>query len=129
MQNSASRAKRSNSIHDTAAEQWSRVYIDVRASYGRAAIQAAILLNGGASVALLAFLGNLAIAQQTKGITGNFGTFKGALRVLWNRSDAGREQQCGSFPDPECCICTPERGRRQVWSPTQIGRNRHGRGV
>jgi hypothetical protein len=28
---------------------------------------------------LLAFLGNLAIAQQTKGITGNFGTFKGAF--------------------------------------------------
>jgi hypothetical protein len=28
---------------------------------------------------LLAFLGNLAIAQQTKGITGNCGTFKGAF--------------------------------------------------
>ena len=55
------------------------VYVDVRASYGRAAIQAAILLNGGASVALLAFLGNLAIAQQTKGITGNFATLKGAF--------------------------------------------------
>ena len=54
-------------------------YADVRASYGRAAIQAAILLNGGASVALLAFLGNLAIVQQTKGITGNFVTF-GAAR-------------------------------------------------
>ena len=79
MQNSASRAKRSNSIHDTAAEQLSRVYIDVRASYGRAAIQAAILLNGGASVALLAFLGNLAIAQQTKGITGHFTTLRDAF--------------------------------------------------
>ena len=56
-----------------------RLYADVRASYGRAAIQAAILLNGGASVALLAFLGNLAIAQQTKGVTGNFVTF-GAAR-------------------------------------------------
>ena len=51
----------------------------VRASYGRATIQAAILLNGEASVALLAFLGNLAIAQQTKGVTGNFVTF-GAAR-------------------------------------------------
>ena len=79
MQSSISNAKRSSSIQDTAAERWSRLYVDVRASYGRAAIQAALLLNGGASVALLAFLGNLAIAQQTKGITGNFGTFKGAF--------------------------------------------------
>ena len=79
MLSSISNAKRSSSIQDTAAERWSRLYVDVRASYGRAAIQAAILLNGGASVALLAFLGNLAIAQQTKGITGNFATFKGAF--------------------------------------------------
>jgi hypothetical protein len=57
---------------DTAAERWSRLYVDVRASYGRAAINAALLLNGGASVALLAFLGNLAIAHQTTGQTGNF---------------------------------------------------------
>jgi hypothetical protein len=41
-----------------------------------AAIQAALLLNGGTFVALLAFVGNLAIAQQTKGITGNFVTFE-----------------------------------------------------
>ena len=75
-------AKQSVSIQDTAAERWSRLYVDVRASYGRAAIQAALLLNGGPSVALLAFLGNLAIAQQTKGITGNFGTFKGASCAL-----------------------------------------------
>jgi hypothetical protein len=52
---------------------------DVRASYGRAAIQAALLLNGAASVALLAFLGNLAVAQQTKGLAGNFVTFKEAF--------------------------------------------------
>src|SRR5262249_3143313 len=79
MQSSISNANRSNSIQDPAAERWSRLYVDVRASYGRAAIQAALLLNGGASVALLAFLGNLAIAQQTKGLTGNCGTFKGAF--------------------------------------------------
>jgi hypothetical protein len=48
-------------------------------SYGRAAIQAALLLNGAASVALLAFLGNLAVAQQTKGLAGNFVTFKEAF--------------------------------------------------
>jgi hypothetical protein len=72
-------AKQSVSIQDTAAERWSRLYVDVRASYGRAAIQAALLLNGAASVALIAFLGNLAIAQQTKGLAGNFVTFKEAF--------------------------------------------------
>jgi hypothetical protein len=77
MQSSISDA--ANAVQDTASERWSRLYVDVRASYGRAAIQAALLLNGGASVALLAFLGNLAIAQQTKGITGNFVTVKEAF--------------------------------------------------
>ena len=72
-------AKQSVSIQDTVAERWSRLYVDVRASYGRAAIQAALLLNGAASVALLAFLGNLAIAQQTKGLAGNFVSFKEAF--------------------------------------------------
>ena len=72
-------AKQSVSIQDTAAERWSRLYVDVRASYGRAAIQAALLLNGAASVALLAFLGNLAVAQQTKGLAGNFVTFNEAF--------------------------------------------------
>jgi len=72
----------------TQSKRWSRNYADVRASYGRAAIQAAILLNGGASVALLAFLGNLAIAQQTKGVTGNFVTFGAArLRAILRRLD------------------------------------------
>ena len=69
-------AKRFNSIRDTAAERWSRLYADVRASYGRASIQSALLLNGGASIALLAFLGNLAIAQQTKGLAGSFSILK-----------------------------------------------------
>ena len=71
-----SSARRSNSIQDTVEERWSRLYADVRASYGRASIQSALLLNGGASIALLAFLGNLAIAQQNKGLTGSFGTLK-----------------------------------------------------
>jgi len=69
----------SHSIQDTAAEQWSRLYVDVRASYGRAAIQSALLLNGGASVALLAFLGNLAIAHEANSLTGNFYTLKYAF--------------------------------------------------
>jgi hypothetical protein len=71
--------KRTHSVHDTAAERWSRLYIDVRAGYGRAAIQAALFLNGGASVALLAFLGNLAIAHQARGVSGNYATFKSAF--------------------------------------------------
>jgi hypothetical protein len=79
MPTSIKNAKRSNSIRDTAAERWSRVYVDVRASYGRASIQSALLLNGGASVALLAFLGNLAIAHRTSGLTGNFVAFRGAF--------------------------------------------------
>ena len=75
MPSSISDAKRSSSIQDTAAERWARLYVDVRASYGRAAIQAALLLNGGASVALLAFLGNLAIAHQTMAVTGSIVAF------------------------------------------------------
>ena len=91
MRTSISDAKRANAVQDTASERWSRLYADVRASYGRAAIQAAILLNGGASVALLPFLGNLAIAQQTKGVTGNFVTF-GAAR---SRATLRRLDQSG----------------------------------
>jgi hypothetical protein len=72
-------AKRTCSVHDAPAEQWSRLYVGVRAGYGRAAIQAALFLNGGAAVALLAFLGNLAIAHQAKGVTGNYATFKVAF--------------------------------------------------
>jgi hypothetical protein len=79
MPTSIRNAKRSNSIRDTAAERWSRLYVDVRASYGRASIQSALLLNDGASVVLLAFLGNLAIAHETSGLTGNFVTFKDAF--------------------------------------------------
>ena len=76
MASPTSSARRSNSIPDTAEERWSRLYADARASYGRASIQSALLLNGGASIALLAFLGNLAIAQQNRGLTGGFGTLK-----------------------------------------------------
>src|SRR5262249_17636972 len=76
-------AKRFNSIRDTAAERWSRLYADVRASYGRASIQSALLLNGGASIALLAFLGNLAIGQQTKGFTGGIRNLKESFFCFW----------------------------------------------
>jgi hypothetical protein len=79
MTSSISNAERTSPDRDTAAERWSRLYADIRASYGRASIQAALLLNGGASVALLAFLGNLAIAHQTKGLAGAFVTFRDAF--------------------------------------------------
>ena len=79
---STSNTKRTYSIRDTPAERWSRLYVDVRAGYGRAAIQAALFLNGGASVALLAFLGNLAIAHQARGVSGNYAAFKAALCAL-----------------------------------------------
>ncbi len=79
MPTSIRNARSSKSIRDTAAERWSRLYVDVRAGYGRASIQSALLLNGGASVALLAFLGNLAIAHQTSGLTTNFVAFKDAF--------------------------------------------------
>ena len=103
-------AKQSVSI-DTAAERWSRLYVDVRASYGRAAIQAALFLNGAASVALLAFLGNLAVAQQTKGLAGNFVTFKEAF-------------VCFGIG-----VMASQTSRRQDRSTAQIGRNRNGRRV
>ena len=73
---STSGAKPANPIHDSSSEKWSYLYINIRAAYGRAAIQTAILLNGGASVALLAFLSNL---HQAKGVTGNYATFKTAF--------------------------------------------------
>jgi hypothetical protein len=41
---STNRNAKSGSIQDTAAERWSRLYVDVRASYGRAAIQAAFMI-------------------------------------------------------------------------------------
>ena len=41
-----SNTKRTYSIRDTPAERWSRLYVDVRAGYGGAAIQVALFLNG-----------------------------------------------------------------------------------
>jgi hypothetical protein len=45
---SPSNTKRTYSIRDTPAERWSHLYVDVRAGYGRAAIQAALFLNRSA---------------------------------------------------------------------------------
>ena len=71
-----SSAKRINLIQDTAAQRWSRLYVDVRASYGRAAIQSALLLNGGASVALLPFPGQSRHCPANKGLVGKFYKFR-----------------------------------------------------
>jgi hypothetical protein len=43
-----SNTKRTYSIGDTPAERWYGLYVDVRAGYGRAAIQAALFLNRSA---------------------------------------------------------------------------------
>ena len=60
---SPSNTKRTYSIRDTPAERWSRLYVDVRAGYGRADTSRP-LSQRERSVALLAFLGNLAIAPE-----------------------------------------------------------------
>ena len=107
MRSSISDARRANAVQDTASERWSR-HADVRASYGRAAIQAAILLNGGASVALLAFFGNLAIAQQTKGITGNFVTFKEAFVCFGTGVMLAAGSNVVAFPIQNVAIARPK---------------------
>jgi hypothetical protein len=52
------------------------------------------------SVAPLAFLGNLAIAHQARGGSGNYAAFKAALCAL-ESGCAGCQRQCDRPPDPE----------------------------
>lgn len=58
------------------------VNIQLRAALARAAIQAYLLLNGGAAVALLAFLGNLATAPENTRLAADLGLLKLALMVF-----------------------------------------------
>jgi ferredoxin-NADP reductase len=58
---SPSNTKRTYSIRDTPAERCSRLYVDVRASRRDTSRP---LSQQGRAVALLAFLGNLAIAPE-----------------------------------------------------------------
>jgi hypothetical protein len=58
------------------------VNIQLRATLARAAIQAYLLLNGGAAVALLAFLGNLATAPENTRLVADLGMLKFALMVF-----------------------------------------------
>src|SRR5215469_11607793 len=93
MRSSISDSKRANAVQDTPSERWSRLYADVRASYGRAAIQAAILLNGGASVALLAFSGKSRNCPTNQGRNGELCNFwcgaitrhSASVRSIWYR--------------------------------------------
>ena len=72
-------AKQSVSIKDTAAERLSRLYVDVRASYGPGGYPSSASSKRGSFCRLARVSGNLAIAQQTKGLAGNFVTFKEAF--------------------------------------------------
>ena len=58
------------------------VNIQLRATLARAAIQAYLLLNGGAAVALLAFLGNLATAPENTRLVADLGMLKFALMIF-----------------------------------------------
>jgi hypothetical protein len=101
-------------IQDTEAERWSRLYVDVRASYGRAAINAALLLNGGASVALLACLGNLAIAHQTIGQTGNFHALKNAFLCFGTGVMLAALSSVVAFLIQNVAIAHPKQGEGRI---------------
>ena len=75
------------------------------------AIQAALLLNGAASVALLAFLGYLAIAQQTKGLAGNFVTFKEAFVCFGTGVMLAASSSVVAFLIQNVAIAHPKDGR------------------
>lgn len=64
------------------SDQMREVNIELRASLARAAIQAYLLLNGGAAVALLAFLGNLATAPENTRLAADLALLKFALMVF-----------------------------------------------
>ena len=58
------------------------VHFELRAALGRAAIQAYLFLNGGAAVALLAFLGNLATAPADTRLIADLAMLKFALMMF-----------------------------------------------
>lgn len=67
-------------------EEWQRLFMEQRSHMARAGIHAALLLNGGAAVALLAFLGHLAGASEHAAyrvdfnlVRYAFGTFGGGV--------------------------------------------------
>jgi hypothetical protein len=53
-------------------DEWQRLFMEQRSHMARAGIHAALLLNGGAAVALLAFMGQLAGAGEVGHYTVNF---------------------------------------------------------
>jgi hypothetical protein len=78
-----------NGTGDTPAYQTERAHRDLDASIeaGRAACQAAILINGGAATALLAYLAGKAEATRGAGGAGTRGLHR--LRLLRDRSFSG----------------------------------------
>ena len=69
-------------VTDAQRDELRDVNIQLRATLARAAIQAYLLLNGGAAVALLSFLGNLATAPENTRLAADLGMLKFALMVF-----------------------------------------------
>ncbi len=59
--------------------EWQRLYVEQRGLMARGGIQAAILLNAGAAVALLAFLGTVLNAPADRILTVDFAFLKWAF--------------------------------------------------
>ena len=67
------------------ADEWQRLFVEQRSNMARAGIHASLLLNGGAAVALLAFIGQLAAATETSKIEVNSALVRWALGAFGGR--------------------------------------------
>jgi hypothetical protein len=67
---------------DYLSREWQRLFMEQRSLMARAGIHASMLLNGGAAVALLAFIGHLAGAPETGRISVNFALIRWSLGVF-----------------------------------------------
>jgi len=61
---------------------WPRVFVELRFGMARSAIQGALVLNGGASAALMALVSNLAASGPDSKITANFVFVRLALQMF-----------------------------------------------
>jgi len=59
--------------------EWQRLFMEQRSHMARAGIHAALLLNGGAAVALLAFVGQLVSVTEASAIRVEFGFVRWAF--------------------------------------------------
>jgi hypothetical protein len=78
----AAQAASANAVPGMSDDEIRTINIQLRATLARAAIQAYLLLNGGAAVALLAFLGNLATAPENTRLVADLGMLKFALMIF-----------------------------------------------